>query len=132
VTKESIADSAAKGKGHGTSGAREERGIELFQSRGREIDWSIDGTFSVPGTEEGVTYDVDLRVGETGVCTCRDFQARRNTCKHIYAATMKQAQILARKREEAAERKRRAEARSRERITFSRDQILANLERFGA
>jgi uncharacterized Zn finger protein len=129
MAPQSIAPGAAEGKGEGIT--RQERGIALFRDKGHEIDWLSDGTFSVPGTEEGVLYDVDLRVGETGVCSCPDFQRRRAACKHIYAAELRRVQLLRKARKEAAERKRRAEAEKEERITFSPEQVLATLDRLG-
>jgi hypothetical protein len=128
VATESIDHQGIEGKGT----TRQQRGIELFRDMGQAIKWAIDGSFSVPSrTHKKVTYTVTLSdTSET--CECPDHIERGSICIHIYAATLRKAQILAQRRAEAAERRRRAEARKQERIVFSPEQVLANLERLGA
>lgn len=121
--------------GESIPNSRELRGIDLFRLKGSEIVWNIDGTFSVPSRTRRspkVTYTVDLRVGETGSCNCPDHQARGNACLHIYAATMKRAQLLAIAEKETRERKQRAEERKGERIVYTPEQaekLIAGLDR---
>lgn len=115
--------------GESIPNSRELRGIELFRSKGAEIDWFINGTFSVPSrTHKKVTYTVDLRVGETGSCECKDYQTRGNTCLHIYAAILRRSQLLGIAQKEAQERKERAEKRKGERITYTPEQSAKLIE----
>lgn len=74
--------------------SRAQRGLQLFRERGSEIVVYLDGTYGVPSrTEEDLVYHVDLKI-ET--CECRDFEIRRVSCLHQFAAMMKRARMRSR------------------------------------
>jgi hypothetical protein len=78
---------------------REERGLELYRTRGHEIRLAGEDLYLVPSgasTGQGF-YSVDYREEET--CDCPDFLHHHENCKHILAVG-----VL------AAKRRRRAHA----------------------
>ena len=64
---------------------RVSRGLVLWREQGAEIRPMPEGGLSVPScSEPGRIYQVSL-AGE-GRCSCPDWQYRRQSCKHIFAA----------------------------------------------
>jgi uncharacterized Zn finger protein len=64
--------------------AREERGKQIAQS-GLVKRAKADHTWRVPSQSGPGQYSVNLANIEEPVCTCPDFEERRQPCKHIYA-----------------------------------------------
>jgi hypothetical protein len=61
---------------------REERGLELYRTRGHEIRLAGEDLYLVPSCTGQGFYSVDYRE-ET--CDCADFLRRHENCKHILA-----------------------------------------------
>ncbi len=61
---------------------REQRGLKLFEERGRLIERVAPDFYLVPSQDGERFYHVDYR-DET--CDCPDHEHRRATCLHIYA-----------------------------------------------
>ncbi len=108
---------------------RELRGLALYRERGEQIEHQGRGRFTVPGCSGG-SYEVNLAIfssADEQSCTCPDNPPAGEVCKHIHAATIARAKTRARALRKQAERELRSE-----RMTFSSDQVAANLERMGA
>ncbi len=71
---------------------RELRGLKLYREHGDEIIHEGRGVYRVPGCSGG-TYTVDLAVftDKPETCNCPDYQRHKQTCKHVYAATVARA-----------------------------------------
>jgi hypothetical protein len=84
---------------------RELRGLDLYRSRGAEIEHIGHGVYRVPACGGGV-YEVNLKVfaDEPESCNCPDYQRHKQTCKHVYAATVARAKARMRARTVQAER----------------------------
>ncbi len=84
---------------------RVNRGLALWRNQGGEIRPMPAGGLSVPScSESGRIYRVSL-AGE-GLCTCPDWQYRKQSCKHIFAALIwaakqRRALVLAEQRRAA-------------------------------
>jgi hypothetical protein len=61
---------------------REQRGLELYRTRGLEIHQTAEDLYLVPSCTGQGFYSVDYRE-ET--CDCPDFEHRGENCKHILA-----------------------------------------------
>jgi hypothetical protein len=61
---------------------REQRGLELYRTRGHEIHQTAEDLYLVPSCTGRGFYSVDYRE-ET--CDCPDFEHRGENCKHILA-----------------------------------------------
>ena len=61
---------------------REQRGLELYRTRGHEIHQTAEDLYLVPSCTGQGFYSVDYRE-ET--CDCPDFEHRGENCKHILA-----------------------------------------------
>jgi hypothetical protein len=62
--------------------SRAERALELYRTRGRDIERISPDVYLVPScTGEGV-YRVDYAAES---CSCRDYEIRRDVCKHVLA-----------------------------------------------
>lgn len=114
----------------GDTETRAQRGRRLYLERGAEIVFYIDGTFGVPSAgEAGVLRTVDLDAEHTSArCECPDASLRGAVCAHQHAAEWKRREW----RREARARTIRARVKPEDRIRFTPEQILANLERMGA
>jgi hypothetical protein len=84
---------------------RELRGLALYRARGDEIEPLGKGRYAVPGCSGG-SYRVDLAVftDEPETCSCPDYQRHKQTCKHVYAATIYRSKSRAKARRAQAER----------------------------
>jgi len=84
---------------------RADRGLALYREHGAEIIHEGHGVYTVPGCSGG-TYTVDLAVftNEPETCNCPDYQRHKQTCKHVYAATVARAKARMRARTVQAER----------------------------
>jgi hypothetical protein len=61
----------------------EERALDLFRRRGREIREIGTDLFEVPSSSGSATYQVDY---EAETCTCPSYQYHpRHSCKHLLA-----------------------------------------------
>ena len=67
---------------HPRPSTREQRGLELYRTRGHEIRHVGEGLYLVPSCKDRGFYSVDYRE-ET--CDCPDFLNRGQNCKHILA-----------------------------------------------
>lgn len=65
---------------------RMNRGLLLFQKKGKSITENQDGSWTVPSQfDSDKSYEVRL-LGERYVCTCPDFEQREiEFCKHVHA-----------------------------------------------
>jgi len=84
---------------------RELRGLALYRDHHDEIIHEGHGSYRVPGCGGG-TYTVDLAVftDEPETCSCPDYQRHKQTCKHVYAATVARAKSRAKARREQHQR----------------------------
>ena len=92
---------------------RELRGLALYRDHHDEIIHEGHGSYRVPGCGGG-TYTVDLAVftDEPETCSCPDYQRHKQTCKHVYAATVARAKARMRARTVQAERTRERASRA--------------------
>ncbi len=61
---------------------RELRALELYRTRGHEIERIAPNIYMVPSCTGSGAYRVDYALE---VCGCRDFARRRGNCKHLLA-----------------------------------------------
>jgi hypothetical protein len=89
------------------------RGLALFRDHGDEIKHIGHGRYEVPGCSGG-SYRVDLAVftDEPETCSCPDYQRHKQTCKHVYAATIHRSKARAKARRVQAERTKARAARA--------------------
>ncbi len=73
--------------------ARAKRGLELWCAHGDQIRVMPNGGLSVPSGDGQRSYRVQLM--DPMRCGCRDFERRRDTCKHLYAAIIWHAKMSA-------------------------------------
>jgi len=92
---------------------REPRGLALYRDHADEITHEGHGSYRVPGCSGG-TYTVDLAVftDEPETCSCPDYQRHKQTCKHVYAATVARAKARMRARTVQAARTRARASRA--------------------
>lgn len=102
---------------------RELRALALYREHGAEIVRTGSHTYLVPSCAGHGAYAVDL-VAES--CDCRDFEVRRENCKHILAAAVKRAKRrgTTARRLAALEEMHRHEILSEEERCELRDRIL--------
>lgn len=111
MATESIAD---KGKGERVS--RPLAGLALYRERGEEIRSLGAGRYEVPSrTYQGKRHEVNI---ERETCSCKDATNRGRMCAHIFAVVIAMSKP--------------APIPSRERLAFTADEVMANLERMGA
>ncbi len=72
---------------------RAKRGLEIWCAHGEKIRTMPNGGLSVPSGDGERSYRVQLV--EPLKCGCRDWQRRRETCKHLYAAIIWHAKMSA-------------------------------------
>jgi uncharacterized Zn finger protein len=77
------------------STTREQRGLQLFRDRGKEIERILPHTYAVPSCSGGATYVVRL---DRETCDCPDFERHHAACKHLFAATVAASKNRARAR----------------------------------
>lgn len=63
---------------------RELRALELYRTRGREIEGVAPDLYLVPSCSGGGVYRVRYGASEES-CNCPDYEIRGETCKHILA-----------------------------------------------
>lgn len=126
----------ANDQANGHQDPRALRGVQLYRERGEEIMHNGGSVYLVPASGREPAYLVDT---DKECCTCPDYQIRQKAlpakdsktsekaepCKHVYAT------MIVRAKDHAEFRRRQAE-RDAERITFTTEQIEANLARMEA
>ncbi len=72
---------------------RAKRGLALWCEHGDQIRVMPSGGLSVPSSDGSTTYRVQLM--DPMRCGCPDWERRRSTCKHLYAAIIWHAKMSA-------------------------------------